>query len=39
MEDAIRAQIRKNMTPDELEQIEMSEEYDRAKKKREGKTR
>jgi hypothetical protein len=33
MEDAIRAQIRKKMTPDELEQIEMSEEHERAANK------
>ncbi len=30
MEDAIRAAIRKNMTPDELEQLELAEEHERA---------
>lgn len=37
MEDAIRSEIRKKMTPDELEQIEMSEEYDKALTKGRGK--
>lgn len=37
MEDAIRAQIRKNMTPEELEQLEMLEEHEKALAKGRGK--
>jgi hypothetical protein len=37
MEDAIRAQIRKNMTPEELEQLEMLEEHERELAKGRGK--
>lgn len=36
MEDAIRAEIRKNMTPEELEQLEMLEEHEKALAKGEG---
>ncbi len=39
MEDAIRAQIRKNMTPEELEQLEMLEEHERGEVNGRGKTR
>ena len=38
MEDAIRAEIRKNMTPEELEQLEMLEEHEKAVAKDRGKT-
>ena len=37
MEDAIRTEIRKNMTSDELEQFELLEEYEQALKKNKGK--
>jgi hypothetical protein len=37
MEDAIRAEIRKNMTPEELEQLEMLEEHEKALAKGRGK--
>lgn len=37
MEDAIRAQIRKNMTPEELEQLEILEEHERELAKGRGK--
>ncbi len=37
MEDAIRAEIRKNMTPEELEQLEMLEEHEKALAKGKGK--
>lgn len=37
MEEAIRAQIRKNMTPEELEQLEMLEEHEKALAKGGGK--
>ena len=36
MEDAIRAEIRKNMTPEELEQLEMLEEHEKAVAKGRG---
>ncbi|PVE08335.1 hypothetical protein B472_04945 [Limnohabitans sp. Rim28] len=39
MEDAIRAEIRKNMTPDELEQLELAEEHERALASSKVKTR
>ena len=39
MEDAIRAEIRKNMTLEELEQREMLEEHEKAVAKDRGKTR
>ena len=39
MEDAIRAEIRKNMTPDELEQLELAEEHERALASSKAKTR
>lgn len=38
MEDAIRAEIRKNMTPEELEQLEMLEEHEKSLAKGGGKT-
>jgi hypothetical protein len=38
MEDAIRAEIRKNMTPEELEQLEILEEHEKAVAKGMGKT-
>lgn len=38
MEDAIRAEIRKNMTPEQLEQLEMLEEHEKAVAKDRGKT-
>ncbi len=38
MEDAIRAEIRKNMAPEELEQLEMLEEHEREVAKGRGKT-
>jgi hypothetical protein len=38
MEDAIRAEIRKKMTPEELEQLEMLEEHEREVAKGRGKT-
>jgi hypothetical protein len=38
MEDAIRAEIRKNMTPEELEQLEMLEEHERGVANGRGKT-
>ena len=34
MEDALRAKFRASMTPDELEQLELSEEHDRAVERR-----
>ena len=37
MEDAIRAEIRKNMTPEELEQLEILEEHEREVAKGRGK--
>jgi hypothetical protein len=37
MEDAIRAEIRKNMTPEELEQLEVLEEHEKALTKGRGK--
>lgn len=37
MEDAIRAEIRKNMTPEELEQLQMLEEHEKALAKGRGK--
>lgn len=37
MEEAIRAEIRKNMTPEELEQLEMLEEHEKALTKGRGK--
>lgn len=39
MENAIRAQIRKNMTPEELEQLEILEEHERELAKGRGKAR
>jgi hypothetical protein len=39
MEDAIRAEIRKNMTPEELEQLEVLEEHEMAVTKGRNKTR
>ena len=39
MEDAIRAEIRKNMTPEQLEQLEMLEEHERATANGKAKTR
>ena len=39
MEDAIRAEIRKNMTPAELEQLEILEEHEKALNNAEAKTR
>jgi hypothetical protein len=39
MEDAIRAEIRKNMTPEELEQLEILEEHERATANGKAKTR
>lgn len=39
MENAIRAEIRKNMTADELEQIELLEEHEKALKKNKVKAR
>jgi len=39
MEDAIRAEIRKNMTAYELEQLELLEEHERAVEKAQAKTR
>lgn len=36
MEEAIRAEIRKNMTPEELEQLEMLEEHEKALAKGRG---
>ena len=38
MEDAIRAEIRKNMTPEQLEQLEMLKEHEKAVAKDRGKT-
>lgn len=38
MEDAIRAEIRKNMTPEELEQLEVLEEHEKAVAKGRAKT-
>ena len=39
MEDAIRAEIRKNMTPEQLEQLEMLKEHERATANGKAKTR
>jgi hypothetical protein len=39
MEDAIRAEIRKNMTPEQLEQLEILEEHERATTNGKAKTR
>lgn len=39
MEDAIRAEIRKNMTPEQLEQLEILEEHERATANGKAKTR
>ena len=39
MEDAIRAEIRKKMTPEQLEQLEILEEYERATANGKAKTR